>query len=123
MDRYSRGSSPTVREGFNQQRNEPSLTVGLLPRFADWDQGAIEKGGGVTFGIFGCALSERRAGRFCFSFFRFDSAAGATGPTAMPDALARGFSDLLWCTAAGLLSVLPEVALAKSTKEAFESIQ
>ena len=28
-----RGSSPTVREGFARRPSEPSLTVGLLPRW------------------------------------------------------------------------------------------
>ncbi len=44
MDRCSRGSSPTVREGFNSGVNEPSLTVGLVPRFADLHSRSYRKG-------------------------------------------------------------------------------
>src|SRR5258707_1230472 len=31
-EHLERGTSPTVREGFNQCTEEPSLTVGLMPR-------------------------------------------------------------------------------------------
>src|SRR5258706_8039505 len=31
-ERLERGTSPTVRESFNQCTEEPSLTVGLMPR-------------------------------------------------------------------------------------------
>jgi len=32
MTNASRGTSPTVREGSQRASNEPSLTVGLVPR-------------------------------------------------------------------------------------------